>query len=155
MNSLDWTKGPGRELLPPDFDRPRCWKERPIDVRAEAAAQVGPQRRAEVTARRIEEWREQLAKAEASGRIVVPLEGQSTREPEIRRRRRRDPYYPSSWYRWRGDKGRAYIKAWSSYSWGMAPRPEPWAEFSREEPRRSWRQFRRQAESGLGRMIES
>ena len=87
MNSLDWTKGPGRELLPPDFDRPRCWKERPIDVRAE------------VTARRIEEWREQLAKAEASGRIVVPLEGQSTREPEIRRRRRRDPYYPSSWYR--------------------------------------------------------
>jgi len=128
VSDFDWTRGPGQELLPPDFDRPRCWKERPIDVRAEAAAQVGPQRRAEVTARRIEEWRKQRVEVEAedSGRIFTRREPERIREPAIRRRRRHDPFYPSSWFRWRGDKGRAYIEAWRSYSWGLAPRPKPW-----------------------------
>jgi hypothetical protein len=136
MSDLDWARGRANELLAPDFDRPRCWKERPIDVRAEALAQVGPKRRAEIRARRIEDSRDQKAEAEANCRLAPPHEAEPIREPEIRRRRRRDPYYPSSWYRWRGDKGRAYISAWTNYSWGLSPRPKPWREFSEAPPRK-------------------
>ncbi|MEX1220104.1 MAG: hypothetical protein WEB05_06925 [Solirubrobacterales bacterium] len=136
----------GASRLGPDFDQPRSWKEQPIDVRAEAAAQVGPQRRGEVIARRVTEWREQLdsttagashcpVPCEPGAAGAAPTDRESLRTPEVRRRRRRDPYYPSSWYLWRGEKGKAYVRAWESYSWGMSKRPEPWAEFSRDKAR--------------------
>ena len=123
MSDVDWARGPADTHLFPDFRQPRSWKERPIDVRAEAAAQVGPQRRGQIEARRIEEWREQRRKACPPG---CGEELDFLREPEIRRRRRADPYYPSSWYRWMGEKGRAYIRAWNGYSWGLGPRPGPY-----------------------------
>ncbi len=145
MSDLDWARGPAKELLAPGFDRPSSWKERPIDVRAEAAAQVGPQRRGEIIARRIGEWREQRDPAEsADASRCRPARGAQTgepratasggmREPEVRRRRKRDPYYPSSWYLWMGDRGKAYVRAWQSYSWGLGERPKPWAEFEQED----------------------
>ena len=154
MSDLDWAKGPAELLLTPDFDRPRSWKERPIDVRAEAAVQVGPQRRGEVIARRVAEWREQRDAAEAveaadssrpcgsasAGRTGTrrgsPRTSESDRDglrtPEIRRRRRADPYYPSSWYLWMGERGKAYVRAWNKYSWGLSERPKPWDEFKQE-----------------------
>ncbi len=155
MKDLSWARGPDPSQRVPDFDRPRSWKERPIDVRAEAAAQVGPQRRGEVIARRVAEWREQRGAAEAaeaadscrrrgsasagkrkSGRgssSTSESGSDSLRTPEVRRRRRADPYYPSSWYLWRGDRGKAYVRAWQSYSWGLSERPKPWNEFEQEE----------------------
>lgn len=141
MSEVSWARGPGDSHRVPDFDRSRSWKERPIDVRAEAAAQVGPQRRGEVIARRIEEWREQRVAAEAAEapRCCLPCDARTgearatvskgVREPEVRRRRKRDPYFPSSRYLWRGDKGKAYVRAWQNYSWGLGERPKPWAEF--------------------------
>jgi hypothetical protein len=145
VTDCEWARGPDASRLTPGFDRPRSWKERPIDVRAEAAAQVGPQRRGEVIARRIADIRDrrEAARAEAASRCPALRDteaigagssgGEGLRTPEIRRRRRSDPYYPSSWFLWMGDKGKAYVRAWESYSWGMSERPEPWAEFSRSE----------------------
>ena len=145
MSDVGGTRGPDASHRVPDFGRPRSWKERPIDVRAEAAAQVGPQRRGEVIARRIEEWRTQSVAAEAAEtprcclpcgpRTVEPRAPgrQAIREPEVRRRRKRDPYFPSSWYLWMGDRGKAYVRAWQSYSWGLGERPKPWAEFDEVE----------------------
>ncbi len=152
MKDLSWARGPDPSHRFPDFDRPRSWKERPIDVRAEAAAQVGPQRRGEVIARRVAEWRGAAEASEAAesfrrrgsapaGKRKPGRGSPSTsksgsdklRTPEVRRRRLADPYYPSSWYLWRGDRGKAYVKAWRDYSWGLSERPKPWAEFEQED----------------------
>jgi hypothetical protein len=108
VTDLDWARGPDESRRAPGLDRPRSWKERPVDVRAEAAAQVGPQRRGEVIARRVAEWREQ-----GEGDRAEP---HRLRTPEVRRRRRNDPGYPSRWYLWRGEKGKSYVRAWESYS---------------------------------------
>ncbi len=156
MRDTNWARGPEASQRVPDFDRPRSWKERPIDVRAEAASQVGSQRRGEVIARRIAEWREQreaaAADAAEASRCCPPCgpdageaaaEADRLRTPEVRQRRRHDPGYPSRWYLWRGDKGKAYVKAWESYSWGLSPRPKPWEEFRADPPKRRRLSFRR------------
>ena len=133
MNDLDWVRSLDDSHRFPEFGRPRSWKERPIDVRAEAAAQVGPERRSQIESRRIGEWREQrdaeksAATEDDSGQLPVP---------EIRRRRRADPGYPSGMIRYAGKKGLAYAAAWERYSWGLTARPKPWREFRQSEPRK-------------------
>ena len=99
MNDLDWVKVSGEDLLAPDFGRPRGRKERPIDVRAEAIGQVGPQRRSEIHARRTEEWREHRRSDSSGAPRSRREESSQLRTPEVRRRRRADPNYPSSWFR--------------------------------------------------------
>ena len=132
MNDLDWVRSLDDSHRFPEFGRPRSWKERPIDVRAEAAAQVGPQRRGQVEARRTEEWRRRRAAPERadpedSGRRLIPA---------IRRRRRADPYYPSGMIRYAGATGIAYARAWERYSWGLGSRPKSWRDFQKSAQKR-------------------
>lgn len=118
MNDFDWARPKAASGHGPDLESPGSWKDRPIDVRAEAALQVCPQRRSQVEARR----------AQASVRGQALGDNQMI-EPEVRRIRKADPYFPNSRYRWMGEPGRAFISAWVAYSWGLSPRPEPWDRF--------------------------
>ncbi len=133
VNDLDWVRSLDDSRRFSEFGRPRSWKERPIDVRAEAADQVGPERRSQIESRRIEESREQrdAAKSAAteddSGQLPVP---------EIRRRRRADPYYPSGMIRYAGATGIAYARAWERYSWGLGSRPKSWRDFQKPAQKR-------------------
>ena len=54
MSDTDWVKRRGGEFRAPSFSSGGSWKERPIDVRAEAARQVGRERQGQILARRTE-----------------------------------------------------------------------------------------------------
>lgn len=127
MSDTDWVKRRGGPYRTPSFSGSESWKERPIDVRAEAARQVGTERRGQIQARRTEAWRSAPSPRTAPRPVV--LENDGTPEPPIRGRRKKDPGYPSSWYRWRGEKGRAYIEAWNNWSYGLGPQPGSYREF--------------------------
>ena len=127
MSETDWVKKRGGDFRTPSFSAGGSWKDRPIDVRTEAARQVGRERQGQIRARRTESWRSTRT-ATVAPRPVV-LENDGTPEPPIRRQRKKDPGYPSSWYRWRGERGRAYIEAWRRWSYGLGERPGPFREF--------------------------
>lgn len=115
MTDYTWARNAEASLRVPNFypDRPRAWKERPIDVRAEAATQVGPeQSNSQIESRRIEVWREHRAYVGAPDAEDRP---RRLPVPEIRRRRRAEPGYPSGMIRYAGATGMAYARAWEQY----------------------------------------
>lgn len=126
MDDLSWIR-PGHSSHQFNLNEPKSWKDRPIDLRAEAIAQVRPQRRSQLNARRGEEKRTSTRAGSGSRSW-----SDRAQEPEIRRVRKADASYPSRWYLWKGDAGRAYVRAWESYSWGLRTRPEPWCRFKSE-----------------------
>lgn len=130
MSEADWVQKRGDGFPAPASTAESSWKERPEDVRAEAARQVGRERQGQILARRSENWRSARAAERAPTPVV--LENDGTPEPPIRRLRKKDPGYPSSWYRWRGERGRAYIEAWRRWSYGLGERPGSFQDFRRD-----------------------
>ena len=133
MSETDWVRDRGGPSRVPSFQSGASWKERPLDVRAEAARQVGSERRGHLWARRVDAWRESERTKPAPEPVVYEADG--TPEPLIRRRRKNDPGYPSRWYLWRGDDGRAYVRAWQSWSYGLGSRPGSFEDFVAERKR--------------------
>jgi hypothetical protein len=142
MSGTDWVRKRGGPSRVPSFRSGGSWKERPIDVRAEAARQVNSERRGQLWARRVESWREAQRATPAPEPVVFENDG--TPEPPIRRRRKKDPGYPSRWYLWRGENGKAYVAAWNTWSYGLGPRPGSFDDFvaARERREKSEGRFR-------------
>lgn len=127
MSETGWIRSKGGPTRAPGFREGTSWKERPIDVRAEAARQVGSERRGQLWARRVDAYRGAKRNKPAPRPPVFEADGSP--EPPIRRQRKNDPGFPSSWYRWRGERGRAYIEAWVRWTYGLGSRPPGWREF--------------------------
>ncbi len=140
MSETDWVKDRGGPSRVPSFWPSKSWKERPIDVRAEAARQVGTERRGQLWGRRVDSWREDRGAKPKAKPVVFEADGSP--EPPIRRRRKNDPGYPSRWYLWRGDDGRAYVRAWQSWSYGLGSRPDSFEDFvaarRKQKEKRRW-----------------
>jgi hypothetical protein len=134
VSETDWIKDRGGPSRVPSFRASGSWKERPIDVRAEAARQVGTERRGQLWARRVESWRDDQGTKPAPEPVVIEADGSP--EPPIRRRRKNDPGYPSRWYLWRGEDGKAYVRAWQSWSYGLGARPGSFENFVAERKQR-------------------
>ncbi len=140
MSETDWVKDRGGPSRVPSFRPSKSWKERPIDVRAEAARQVGTERRGQLWGRRVDSWREDRGAKPKPKPVVFEADGSP--EPPIRRRRKNDPGFPSRWYLWRGDDGRAYVRAWQSWSYGLGSRPGSFEDFvatrRKQKEKRRW-----------------
>jgi hypothetical protein len=140
VSETDWIKDRGGPSRVPSFRSSGSWKERPIDVRAEAAGQVGTERRGQLWGRRVDAWRESRGAKPKLKPVVFEADGSP--EPPIRRRRKNDPGYPSRWYLWRGDDGRAYVRAWQSWSYGLGSRPDSFEDFvaarRKQKEKRRW-----------------
>ena len=54
MSETDWVKKRGGDFRTPSLSAGGSWKERPVDVRAEAARQVGRERQGQIRARQTE-----------------------------------------------------------------------------------------------------
>ncbi len=140
MSDTDWVKDRGGPSRVPSFRSSGSWKERPIDVRAEAARQVGTERRGQLWGRRVDSGREDRGANPKPKPAVFEADGSP--EPPIRSRRKNDPGFPSRWYLWRGDDGRAYVRAWQSWSYGLGSRPGSFEDFvagrRKQKEKRRW-----------------
>ena len=129
-----------KALRVPSFSQPSGWKERPIDVRSEAMAQVGPQRRNQIVGRRIAEWRYRKQKdperdRESETEVADRKPRARPLRPRFRIRQAADyPNFPKTGrFRWHF-RGKEYLRLWEDFLSGKSDwEPPAFREFIDED----------------------